>query len=81
MKHKVLYSYAGIATHILMKNTNSLILFDVGDGILRDLLDEKINFPLTTPLHIFLTHGHFDHCGGLFSLLAFLRMLGQKYPV
>jgi ribonuclease BN (tRNA processing enzyme) len=81
MNHKVLYSYAGVATQILVTNPKFFILFDVGDGILRDLLDEGIRFPLSSPIHIFLTHGHFDHCGSLFSLLSFLRMLGQENPV
>ncbi len=81
MNHKILYSFAGIATQILVTDSKFIILFDVGDGIIRDLLEEGIQFPLSSPIHIFLTHGHFDHCGSLFSLLSFLRMLGQEYPV
>jgi ribonuclease BN (tRNA processing enzyme) len=81
MNHKVLYSYAGIATQILIQDPEILILLDSGDGIIRDLLNEKIKFPLQVPLHIFLSHGHYDHCGGLFSLLGFMRMIGQVNPV
>ncbi|MFX0015778.1 MAG: MBL fold metallo-hydrolase [Promethearchaeota archaeon] len=82
MYHKVLYSSAGIATQILVQEPQRMIiLLDVGDGIIRDLLKEGISFPLSVPLHIFLTHGHYDHCGGLFSLLGFLRMIGQSSPV
>lgn len=81
MNHKVLYSFAGIATHILIQDAELLILLDCGDGIIRDLLSEKIKFPLQVPLHIFLSHGHYDHCGGLFSLLGFMRMIGQVNPV
>lgn len=82
MDHKVLYSSAGIATQILVQDPQKMmILLDVGDGIIRDLLKEEISFPLSIPLHIFLTHGHYDHCGGLFSLLGFLRMVGQSSPV
>ncbi|MFX0123611.1 MAG: MBL fold metallo-hydrolase [Candidatus Hodarchaeota archaeon] len=82
MQHKVLYSSAGIATQILIQDSQKLIiLLDIGDGIIRDLLQEGLSFPLTVPLYIFLTHGHYDHCGGLFSLLGFLRMVGQTSPV
>ncbi|UCE12605.1 MAG: ribonuclease Z [Candidatus Heimdallarchaeota archaeon] len=81
MLHKVLYSYAGIATQILIQDPHFIILLDSGDGIIRDLLEENVVFPLTVPLYIFLSHGHYDHCGGLFSLLGFLRMLGQTSPV
>ncbi len=82
MHHKVLYSHAGIATQILIHDPEKvMILLDTGDGIVRDLLKEGISFPLSVPLYIFLTHGHYDHCGGLFSLLGFLRMIGQTSPI
>lgn len=82
MHHKVLYSSAGIATQILVQDPlKMMILLDVGDGIIRDLLKEGISFPLSLPIYIFLTHGHYDHCGGLFSLLGFFRMIGQTLPV
>lgn len=81
MDHKLLYSYAGIATQILVQDPQFMLLLDVGDGIIRDLLKEKITFPLQVPLYIFISHGHYDHCGGLFSLLGFLRMIGQTKPI
>lgn len=76
MDHKLLFSAAGVATQILVKDKNVMILLDVGDGILRDLLNDDKNSFLNVSLHLFITHGHYDHCGGLFSLLGFLRMLG-----
>ncbi len=81
MHHKVLFSNAGIATQILIQDQQFMILLDIGDGIIRDLLEEDLIFPLSVPLYIFITHGHYDHCGGLFSFLGFLRMLGQTSPI
>ncbi|NHJ00924.1 MAG: ribonuclease Z [Candidatus Heimdallarchaeota archaeon] len=80
MYHQLLYSAAGIATQILIESPEVLILLDIGDGTLRDLLP-MIKIPLDIPIHIFISHGHFDHCGGLFSLLGFFRMLGYNKKI
>jgi ribonuclease BN (tRNA processing enzyme) len=51
-------------------------LFDVGDGTLRMLKDQNYHFER---LHgIFFTHGHYDHMGGLWGLLGYLRFLRRK---
>lgn len=76
---KILYSSAGVATQILVKEkgANDLILIDVGDGTVRDLLalPNKVYKNIKTLL---ISHGHFDHIGGLFSLLCFYRMINRK---
>ena len=72
---KVLYSKAGVATQILISTLKSDILVDVGDGTLRDLLELDYNFEQMKAIAI--THGHFDHVGGLWTLLRFLRMIGR----
>jgi len=72
---KVLYSKAGVATQILISTLKSDILVDVGDGTLRDLLELDYDFEQLKAVAI--THGHFDHVGGLWTLLGFLRMIGR----
>jgi len=76
---KVLFSVAGVASQILIQSRKeeSFLLVDAGDGIVRDLLElpgrifEKINT-------IAITHGHFDHVGGIFSLLSIFRLVNRS---
>ena len=68
----VLYSRAGIATQIVINN----VLVDIGDGTLRDLL--AVEYDFETLDVIVITHGHYDHVGGLHTLLGYLRMIGRK---
>jgi ribonuclease Z len=72
---QVLYSQAGVATQIILDN----ILVDVGDGTLRDLLAAE--YTVEDLDIIIITHGHYDHMGGLHSLLGYLRMIGRKNPL
>lgn len=73
---KILYSRAGVATQIIISTMEFDLLIDVGDGVLRDLLKENYDFNRLKVIAI--THGHYDHMGGLWSLLGFCRMLGIK---
>lgn len=76
----VMYSAAGIGTDILVtsKFTGKYLLLDVGDGVLKDMIS-FVGTDFVEELDIIsITHGHFDHSGGLFSLLGFLRMLKRK---
>ena len=72
---EVLYSKAGVATQILISTLKGDILVDVGDGTLRDLLELDYKFEQLKAIAI--THGHFDHVGGLWTLFGFLRMIGR----
>ena len=47
-----------------------------GDGALRDLL--SVGQPPETLVCILLTHGHYDHVGGLHSLLGYMKMKKRK---
>ena len=76
---KVLFSKAGIATQIWVHCPKGTVLVDAGDGVLRDVLSQGID--LKSIGGILITHGHFDHMGGLYSLLGFLRMVGRKEPL
>ncbi|MCG3220954.1 MAG: MBL fold metallo-hydrolase [Candidatus Heimdallarchaeota archaeon] len=79
LRVKVLCSYAGLATQILVNEivTDNNLLIDVGDGILRDFLDLPRKY-FENIRAVLITHGHFDHVGGLFSLLSFFRMINRK---
>lgn len=76
IKVNILYSIAGIAQHIWITNEKGAILIDTGDGVIRDILSNKID--LSQLRGIIFTHGHYDHMGGLHSLLGFLRCIGKK---
>jgi ribonuclease Z len=75
------FSAAGIGTTIVLRSkfTGRIMLLDVGDGAVRDLLalSRSANWIGDLDL-IAISHGHFDHIGGLHTLLSFMRMLQRK---
>jgi len=79
LRARVLFSRAGVAQHIWIENENGAVLIDAGDGLIRDLISSDLD-PGRIRGVVF-THGHFDHVGGLYSLLGFLRMIGRKEPL
>jgi len=74
---RVPFSAAGVATTIVITSrfTGKMMLLDVGDGTVRDLL-ERGSIQFVNDLEVIaVSHGHFDHMGGIHSLLGFLRMM------
>jgi len=79
MDSSILYSRAGIATQILLSTEEYYFIVDAGDGTLRDLVSLKIDFQKIKG--IFLTHGHYDHIGGLYALLGHFRVIERKEKI
>jgi len=78
---KIFCSIPNIATGILLKAGNSHFVIDPGDGILRDLNKEIGVKNLLEISDVFITHGHHDHVGGVWSLLTYLRVMQKKSPL
>jgi ribonuclease BN (tRNA processing enzyme) len=79
LKVHILFTRAGLAQQIWVENDTGALLFDTGDGTLREVIHHRLKLEKLKGL--FYTHGHFDHMGGLHSLLGFLRMVGRTEPL
>ncbi|MEZ5359296.1 MAG: MBL fold metallo-hydrolase [Candidatus Zixiibacteriota bacterium] len=71
----ILYSRAGVGQQIWIENDIGAVLIDCADGVLRDILQQDKD--LSQLSAICISHGHFDHMGGLRTLLGFIRMIGR----
>lgn len=78
---KIYCSIPNIATGILLKAGSNHFLVDPGDGILRDLNKELKAETILEISDIFITHGHHDHLGGVWSLLTYFRVMRRTKPV
>ncbi len=75
---KIFCSIPNIATGILLKAGTSHYIIDPGDGILRDLNKEIGTKNILEISDIFVSHGHHDHVGGVWSLLTYLKVMNKK---
>ncbi len=78
---KIFCSIPQLATGILLKVKETPFVIDPGDGILRDLSSEIGQNGILKIEHIFVTHGHHDHIGGLWALLTYLNVMRKKGTV
>lgn len=75
---KIFCSIPNIATGIVVNAKENLIVVDPGDGILRDLNNDYTTEQILSISDIFITHGHHDHVGGVWSLLTYFRVMRRK---
>ncbi|HRI47823.1 MAG TPA: ribonuclease Z [Ignavibacteriaceae bacterium] len=75
---KIFCSIPNIATGIVVNAKENLIVVDPGDGILRDLNNDYTTDDVLSISDIFITHGHHDHVGGVWSLLTYFRVMRRK---
>ncbi len=78
---KVYCSIPNIATGIILTTDKAAFVIDPGDGILRDLNEEYSAQEILQISDIFISHGHHDHIGGVWSLLTYLSVMKRKAPL
>ncbi len=78
---KIFCSIPNIATGILLRTEKASFVIDPGDGILRDLNQELDKNKILEISDIFVSHGHHDHVGGVWSLLTYMSVMHRKSPL
>ncbi|MEE9431595.1 MAG: MBL fold metallo-hydrolase [Melioribacteraceae bacterium] len=78
---KIFCSIPNIATGIIITTKKASFLVDPGDGILRDLNKDYSPKEILSISDIFISHGHHDHVGGVWSLLTYLSVMKKKTPL
>jgi ribonuclease Z len=75
---KIYCSIPNVATGILITTEQTLFIVDPGDGILRDLNKDIGAEEMLKVSDVFISHGHHDHVGGVWSLLTYLSVMKKK---
>ncbi|MBK7103941.1 MAG: ribonuclease Z [Ignavibacteriae bacterium] len=78
---KIYCSIPNIATGIIITTEKATFIVDPGDGILRDLNKDYSAKQILEISDIFISHGHHDHVGGVWSLLTYLSVMKKKTPL
>lgn len=78
---KIFCSIPNIATGILLTADDKKFIIDPGDGILRDLNQEIDSTEILKITDMFISHGHHDHVGGVWSLLTYLSVMKKTSPL
>lgn len=78
---KIFCSIPNIATGILIRTSAASFVVDPGDGILRDLNKDLSAKEIIEISDIFISHGHHDHVGGIWSLLTYLSVMKRTRPL
>jgi ribonuclease Z len=64
------------SSSVVVKKGRDLVMFDCGEGTLRQMVKAKIGFRRN--MHILLTHLHGDHLLGLPGLIQSMSLLGRE---
>lgn len=75
---KIYCSIPNIATGIIITTKKAVFIVDPGDGILRDLNKDYTKEEILSISDIFISHGHHDHVGGVWSLLTYLSVMKKR---
>jgi len=78
---EIFCSIPNIATGILLTTDKAKFVIDPGDGLLRDLNKVLTKEEILEISDVFITHGHHDHLGGVWSFLTYLNVMRRKKPI
>ncbi|MFC2083968.1 MBL fold metallo-hydrolase [Bacteroidota bacterium] len=78
---EIFCSIPNIATGILLTTAKSKFVIDPGDGILRDLNKNISKDEILSITDVFVSHGHHDHVGGVWSFLTYLSVMKKTSPI